>query len=150
MHNFPKYTLVGKFIIFTIIIQFYNVFFVPGLMPKQRSFGRFLQKKRKNKFGDTSLPKTWKDFSSIPDQFLQTNDGEPFMILDKIIGNEGERVIGFVSPSLKHVMANSSSWSIDGTFDITKWTLFKQVCSLISYLFASSITSFFLVLGHRV
>ena len=111
------------------------MFLLSGYLPKQRSLARNLQRKRKASFGETVLPKTWADFDDVPEKFQLTNDGSPFLSCDEVIGKAGERVLGFISPSLSEVLRGSSEWSIDGTFDITRWTLFSQVRSFCLYLF---------------
>ena len=42
---------------------------------------------------------------------------------------------GSCSPSLKAVLANSAKWSLDGTFNIKKLTLFFQLSSFLISLF---------------
>ena len=104
-------------------------------MGKQITFSRYIQKKRKMSFGATALPTSWTDFTEILDRFKDTNDGEDFCILKTVIWNDGEIVIWSCSPSLKAVLANSTTWSLDGTFDIKKLTLFSQVSSFLISLF---------------
>ena len=112
-------------------------------MGKHRTFSRYIQKKRKMSLGDTALPTSLTDFTDILDQFKDTNDGEDWCILNTVIWNDGEIVIRSCSSSLKAVLANSSTWSLDGTFDIKKWTLSPHVSSfLISYLTFTKIFSF--------
>ena len=93
-----------------------------------KSFARSMQKKRKSSIGDHKLPKAWKDLDDTPEQFTKTSSGEQFLIFNKEVDNTtGARILGFSSPSLLDVLRNASDISIDGTFDITKWTLFSQV-----------------------
>ena len=47
------------------------------------------------------------------------------------INNTGALVMGFSSPSLLDVLRKSEELSIDGSFDITKWTLIAQVKFII-------------------
>ena len=69
-----------------------------------------------------------KDLEDIPEQFTKSITGEEFLIYNREVNSTtGERILGFSSPSLLDVLRNSSEASIDGTFDITKWTLFSQV-----------------------
>ena len=49
------------------------------------------------------------------------------MLMNKVINKDGARIMGFMSPSLLAVLKKMEEMSIDGTFDITKWTLFAQV-----------------------
>ena len=104
-------------------------------MGKQRTFSRYIQKKRKMSFGTTALPASWTDVTEILDRFKDTNDGEDLCILSTVIWNDGEIIIGSCSPSLKAVLANSATWSLDGTFNIKKLTLFFQLSSFLISLF---------------
>ena len=93
-----------------------------------KSFARSLQKTRKSSFGDHKLPKAWKDLDDTPEQFTKTSSGVQFLIFNREVDNTtGARILGFSSPSLLDVLRNATDISIDGTFDITKWTLFSQV-----------------------
>ena len=52
------------------------------------------------------------------------------------------RVMGFMSPSLLDVLKKMEEWSFDGTFEITKWTLFSQVSFSSFILFKFSTVKF--------
>ena len=126
-----RWGLVSFIIIFPLDLFLTFIIFV-GLVIQQRSLARFLQKRRKLSFGDHKLPSDWGDLEDIPSQFKQTSSGEEFMIMNKKLDNAAEsRILGFSSPSLMDVFRGSREISIDGTFDITKWTLFSQVKIII-------------------
>ena len=106
---------------------FTNTFFV-GTAISHKSLARSLQRKRKSSFGDNKLPSSWKDLEDIPEQFTKSSTGEEFLIYNREVNSTtGQRILGFSSPSLLDVLRHSSEASIDGTFDITKLTLFSQV-----------------------
>ena len=106
---------------------FTNTIFA-GTAISHKSLARSLQRKRKSSFGDNKIPSSWKGLEDIPEQFTKSSTGEEFLIYNREVNSTtGERILGFSSPSLLDVLRNSSEASIDGTFDITKWTLFSQV-----------------------
>ena len=122
-----RWGLVSFIIIFLLDLFLTFIIFIGPAIP-QRSLARFLQKKRKLSFGDTKLPSVWDDLQDIPSQFKKTSSGEEFLIMNKKLDNTSEsRILGFSSPSLMDVFRRSREISIDGTFNITKWTLFSQV-----------------------
>ena len=92
---------------------------------------RGLQKKRKRSFGDEKLPTSWDDMKNVPEQFKTTHSGEAFLVMNQSINKMRALVMGFRSPSLLDVLRKFEELSIDGTFDITKWTLFAQVKFII-------------------
>ena len=86
-----------------------------------------MQKKHKKSFQDERLPITWEQLETVPEKFIKTQFGEDFLVFNHVINNEGVHVMEFMSPSLLAVLKNTEDCSVDGTFDITKWTLFSQV-----------------------
>ena len=84
--------------------MFFIFFVILGLVTSHRSFTRSLQKKRKRSFGDEKLPTSWEDLKTVLDQFLKTNSGEDFTVMNKIINNAGARIMGFMSSSLLAVL----------------------------------------------
>ena len=121
-----------SFIIIFLLDLFLTFFIFVGLAISHRSLARIFQKKHKLSFGDTKLPSAWSDLVDIPSQFKKTSSGEEFLIMNKKLDNTSEsRILGFSSPSLMDVFRKSREISIDGTFDITKWTLFSQVKIII-------------------
>jgi hypothetical protein len=118
-----------------IINNFHTLFLIfcifIGLAISHRSLARGLQKKRKMTFGDEKLPTSWDDMQNVPEQFKTTHSAEAFLIMNQSINNKGALIMGFSSPSLLEVLRKSEELSIDGTFDITKWTLFAQVKFII-------------------
>ncbi len=77
------------------------------------------------------LPTCWSDLDNIPEEFYTTNTGEALLMFDKIVDTAtGTKILGFTSPSLIAVLKGATEISVDGTFDITKWTLFSQVLNI--------------------
>ena len=97
-----------------------------GLVPTARNISQQLSRKRKLMVENTPLPKEWDDLADIPEKFKITTSGEEFLIVNKKIKETGERVIGFSSQQLLEVLDKSSTWSVDGTFEVTKYTFFGQ------------------------
>ena len=54
-----------------------------------------------------------------------------------------------MSPSLLAIVKSAEEWTVDGTFDITKWTLFSQATFsfIFSFNFQLYIFSLFLQLA---
>ena len=61
-----------------------------------------------------------------------TPDGRPFLILEEQLEEREERVIGFASPAMLQVLNQSTEWFIDGTWDITKNTMFAQAWVIVA------------------
>ena len=121
-----------SFIISFLLDLFLTFIIFLGLVIPDRSLARHLQKKRKLSLEDIKLRSVWDDLQDIPTQFKETSSGEEFLMLNQKVDNTSEsRILGFSSPSLMDVFRRSSEISIDGTFDITKWTLFSQVKIII-------------------
>ena len=97
-----------------------------GLIPTARNISQQLSRKRKLLVENQPLPKDWDDLTDIPEKFKMTTSGEEFLVINKRIKDTGERVIGFSSPQLLEVLNRSSIWSVDGTFEVTKYTFFGQ------------------------
>ena len=116
-----------SFIIYNFLSLFFNFIVILGLVTSHKSFACSLQKKRKRSFGEEKLPTSWDDMKTVPEQFLKSYSGEDFLVMNKSINEAGARIMGFVTPSLMVVLKKTDDISIDGTFDITKWTLFAQV-----------------------
>ena len=77
------------------------------------------------------LPTSWDDMQNVPEQFKTTQSFKAFLVLNQSINNKAALVMGISSPSHLDVLRKSEELSIDGTFDITKWTLFAQVKFII-------------------
>ena len=77
------------------------------------------------------LPTASDQLETMPKKFLKTHSGEDFLVFNI----EVVHVMGFMSPSLLDVLKKMEEWSFDGTFDITKWTLFSQVSFTFYILF---------------
>ena len=120
-----------SFIINNFLSLFLIFFIFIGLVISHRSLARGLQKKRKRSFGDEKLPTSWDNMKNVPKQFKTTHSGEAFLVMNQSINNVGALFMGFSVPSLLDILSKSEELSIDGTFDITKWTLFAQVKFII-------------------
>ena len=103
---------------------------VPEL-PNQRSMARLIQKKRKAELGMPSLPSSWEEMT-VPDEYTITQDGEDFLILDEVVPGTLKKVWGWASASGVSVLKASSDIYGDGTFEVTKSTLFSQAWILVA------------------
>ena len=131
-----------SFIIYNFLSIFFIIFIILGLATSQRSFARSLQKKRKKSFGDERLPTTWDQLETVSEKFLKTHSEEDFLVFNHVINKEGAHVMGFMSPFLLDVLKKTEEWSVEGTFVITKWTLFSQVSFSFYILFKFSTLKF--------
>ena len=122
----PPWVLVS-FNIFNILNNVFIIFITLGLALSHRSFARSLQKKRKVDNEEEALPSSWDDLETVPSKFHLSKSGEELLCFNQVVNNDGMRIFGFLSPSLLAIIKSATEWSIDGTFDITRWTLFAQV-----------------------
>ena len=139
----PPPWVLESFIIHNLLINVFITFIILGLANSNRSFARLLQKHRKKLFQEKRLPSTWEDLQTVPEKFTKTNSGEEFLVYNEVLNKDGQCVLGFMSPSLLAVIKTGDEWSVDGTFDITKWTLFAQVRFKMIFQFNFNIFQYF-------
>ena len=98
------------------------------LLPKAKTLARKVQRKRRAEWGtEANLPTCWEEMA-IPQQYLTTSTGEPFVILDHTMeAPQTGKVWMFASDFTLHILKSSDEWYLDGTFQIVKETLFSQL-----------------------
>ena len=96
-------------------------------IPKYNSLSKMVQRKRKIELDCPSLPKEWEEMI-IPENMRTTHDNLPFVIMEKRLDDDSNKVIwGFSSPSGLDTMREAESIFADGTFEMVKQTLFSQI-----------------------
>ena len=92
------------------------------------AFRKRIQRERNKLVESSEIPRTWEQMADIPDALKVTAAGEVFLICNKPLFPDGEeRVVGFSSPSCLDILKSSDTFFGDGTFDVAKSTLFKQL-----------------------
>ena len=94
-------------------------------LTKAENFTRTLLNRRRKQL--PAVPRTFEDIKAIPrtlfpEEFLKTNTGEDWLILNTAWDEEDndEMILGFSSPSQLELMKTSKVLYMDGTFDIVK------------------------------
>ena len=103
-------------------------------MPTPKSIARKLQKGRKDILGAPALPTDWESMV-LPENLKLTVQGDRFLIMEKVVGHKGEKIFGFASDNMLSILNSSQEWFVDGTFDVTRHTLFAQVRTLLCFQF---------------
>ena len=94
-------------------------------MPSLNVISKKLSRKRKADLDLPPLAKSWEDLV-VPESLKKTPDGSDFLILEETV-SDGKKVWGFSSPTMLQLLSSSNEWSLDGTWDICKATMFEQV-----------------------
>ena len=102
-----------NFITYNLLNNVFITFIIIGLATSNRSFARSLQKHRKNLFQEERLSSTWEALQTVPEKFSKTNSGEEFLVYNEVLNKDGQRVLGFMSPSILAVIKTGDEWSLD-------------------------------------
>ena len=71
------------------------------------------------------LPESYEDLLHLPSQFTQLDNGESFLVSSELLSENGVAMV-FISPFEKRILANSTTWAMDGTFE-TVPDMFSQI-----------------------
>ena len=95
-------------------------------MRKTSTIARAVQREKVKALGFPKIPKSWEDMT-VPDNLRVTVDKQPFLLFDSPMEGRLDKIFVFCSSTQKQVLAESSYWMGDGTFEICKPTMFTQV-----------------------
>ena len=100
-----------------------------GSIPLMKTISRTIQKKRKTLLDCPDIPRSWEDVE-VPEALKTDSSGEPWVILDDHTDeddNSSPKILGFASKTGLDLLKKAVLWSIDGTFEIMKPTMFSQL-----------------------
>ena len=98
----------------------------PQGLPKNKSIAREIQLKRKANLDCGKLPTTLAN-AVIPDVMKVNVDEEDWVILNEKLYGGSSCIWGFCSKAGIDALKRAELWTMDGTFEVTKFALFKQL-----------------------
>ena len=100
-----------------------------GCVPIAKTIARMIQKKRQQTLQCPPLPFKWEKVE-IPESLQLDSSGKPWVRMCKQLNPEDHqspKIVGLCSDQGLDLLKTAKSWSVDGTFEVMKTTMFSQL-----------------------